>query len=318
MSILEDAWAVSLRIDGSVDATQTDKIYVMAKVITLAGAPKLCFIGVGEQKERGALGLKNTVMDVIQSNTGEAPRRFLEKTSSLCTDGTNVNSGERKGLWTLLDKEMSSLGLRKFFLKLWCAAHRAELVLKNAGQGMNEICMLLSVLSSIASYFNQSGLRTSDLREIAKNQSGLSLFELIQKLAATAESRDEFRELITILARIAACTPTSADVERCISADNRLKTKLRSSMKVDTENMYLFVHHNMPELQNWNPTKATKLGRKDEKMRRDRKENISVKSRAQPHFKGIYCKEKDCDCEEDDEQAKSNTAENVHSTYFDF
>lgn len=516
MKILDEAWAISIRIDGSVDFTQIDKIYVMAKVINLMGTSKLLLVGVGEQKERGALGLKDTVIDIIQSNTGDA-RHFLSKVSSLCIDGTNVNTGEKGGLWTLLDEEMHSLGLRKILIKVWCAAHRAELVWKNTGKQIKEISKLLSVLSNISSYFNQSGLRTSELHKIAEDnnlkvlklpkiieirwssftftllrniliswetlniyfeshkhdaactgyQRYLTNFEnlqliafladvlfafqrfqmqlqsdrltivslaahiasiqktlkglestqlsggyelnlakkivtrkmylksiellqpsssrqqstnfadrrlnilktlktsltdrfeadaellqiiepfinfkpnanieaihelivpdlclanlalqfqnilhvadkyenvsltkfIIQKLTVTAESRNQFNELITVLSRISACTPHSADVERCISGNNRLKTKLRGSMKVETENMYLYVHHNMPDFQYWDPTKAAKLFI-DEKMRRERKESIQkkydvymMKHRIAPMMTKIRTKQKMC------------------------
>lgn len=75
-----------------------------------------------------------------------------------------------------------------------------------------------------------------------KSYSGLSLKEILHKLAQTAESRENYKELITVLARITACTPHSANVERCISSNNRLKTKLRSGLKVDTENKYILIH----------------------------------------------------------------------------
>lgn len=63
---INEAWAISLRINGSVDFTQIDKIYVMAKVINLNGSSELLFIGVEEQKQRKAIGFKNAVMEAIK------------------------------------------------------------------------------------------------------------------------------------------------------------------------------------------------------------------------------------------------------------
>lgn len=54
---INDCIAISLRIDGSVDFTRIDKIYIMAKLINLDGSAELVFIGIGEQTERGATGL---------------------------------------------------------------------------------------------------------------------------------------------------------------------------------------------------------------------------------------------------------------------
>lgn len=68
---------------------------------------------------------------------------------------------------------------------------------------------------------------------------GLSLNEMILRLSNSAESQANFKELIVVLARIAACTPHSVDVERCISANNILKTKRRANLSIETENKYL-------------------------------------------------------------------------------
>lgn len=53
--------ARSIRIDGSVDRTQLDKIYVMVRLMSKEGAPELFLLGVGERTERLAIGLMNTV-----------------------------------------------------------------------------------------------------------------------------------------------------------------------------------------------------------------------------------------------------------------
>lgn len=52
-------------------------------------------------------------------------------------------------------------------------------------------------------------------------------------------------EIFTAFARLLAATPHSADVERSISANNRLKTPLRSAIDIDTENGYLFVQDHL-------------------------------------------------------------------------
>lgn len=119
--------------------------------------------------------------------------------------------------------------------------------------------------------------------------SELSLSEAILKLCKTAESRKNYKELAIVLARIAACTPHSADVERCISSNNILKTKLRSSLSIETENMYVFIHYNMSDLAQWNPAAAANFFAA-EKMRRGRSVTTSSgsKSREQAYFKGVF------------------------------
>lgn len=46
---LESCLAVSLRVDGSIDRTNIDKIYVLAQTINAAGDKEMLFLGIGEQ-----------------------------------------------------------------------------------------------------------------------------------------------------------------------------------------------------------------------------------------------------------------------------
>lgn len=76
ISKINESWTISLRIDGSIDFSQIDKIYVMTKIINLDGS-ELFFIGVGEQKERRALGLKNTALEAMKISIGDPKNFFL-------------------------------------------------------------------------------------------------------------------------------------------------------------------------------------------------------------------------------------------------
>lgn len=75
---INEARAISLRSDDSVDFTNIDKIYVMAKIINMDGSSELLFIGIGEQKQRKALGLKNAVIEAIKA-TFDDPKKLLSK-----------------------------------------------------------------------------------------------------------------------------------------------------------------------------------------------------------------------------------------------
>lgn len=68
---LEQCIAGSIRIDGSVDRTQIDKIYIMLKIITANGEKDLIFLGVSEQTIRGAAGLFDAVKRGIIESVGE-------------------------------------------------------------------------------------------------------------------------------------------------------------------------------------------------------------------------------------------------------
>ena len=56
MKDIEDALAVSIRMDSSIDRTQKDNEFVMAKIVKKDGSMKLIFLGHQKLTERGALG----------------------------------------------------------------------------------------------------------------------------------------------------------------------------------------------------------------------------------------------------------------------
>lgn len=81
-----------------------------------------------------------------------------------------MNSGDKSGLWVLIEKEIQSIGSEIPFTKVWCAAHRAELVWKDMAKSVPEVSKALSVLSKMSSYFHSSGLRTAELKKIATDR----------------------------------------------------------------------------------------------------------------------------------------------------
>lgn len=103
------------------------------------------------------------------------PKLILNKVTSLCTDGTNVNTGETNSLWALMDKELKSSGIP--LIKIWCAVHRSELAWKNTARTVPEISTTLSTLSSVSTYFHYSPLRIAELKKIA-NAKNLKLLNI--------------------------------------------------------------------------------------------------------------------------------------------
>ena len=82
---------------------------------------------------------------------------------------------------------------------------------------------------------------------------------LPDKVCQLAQSK-HYMAVTTLLAQLVyiAAKPHGADVERLISFSNILKTseRPRSSMHLDTENLFLFIHYNMPPLVEWDPRPA--------------------------------------------------------------
>ena len=59
--------APSLMLDGSVDRTQSDKMYVVGKVINPSGDAEQIFLGVAEPQTRGAVGVLDAVKQWLKA-----------------------------------------------------------------------------------------------------------------------------------------------------------------------------------------------------------------------------------------------------------
>jgi len=91
-------------------------------------------------------------------------------------------------------------------------------------------------------------------------------------------------------------------MSRLISKNNLLKTSWRSSMVLQTENLYMFISENMPPLEKWEPRFAVLLWLND-KNRRERE----TTAKQQAWFKGICFDENygsDSDCKNESESAE--------------
>lgn len=168
---IEESIAMSLRVDGSVDRMNIDKIYILAKLVNREGSLETVFIGVGQQKKRYAAGLYEAIKTTINNISPGLYDTVLNKMSSLVTDGASINTGEHKGLWALIDRdlELSQREFKQVILKLWCAAHRSDLALKDLSKDVPELSTFLSNMTKISSYFGKSGLRVAALHKIAED-----------------------------------------------------------------------------------------------------------------------------------------------------
>jgi len=110
----------------------------------------------------------------------------------------------------------------------------------------------------------------------------------LPKLVQYLSGSDEFKNITILLARVIAAKPHSADVERLISKSNILKSINRQSLHVETDNEYLFIHFNMPVLQNWDPRPAIQIWLNQH----ERRINDTPKAKEQEWFNGIFLEAK--------------------------
>ena len=97
------------------------------------------------------------------------------KMTSIVTDDTNLNTGDRTSLWASLTAEHEAYGLP--LVKVLCIAHRPDLAWKAVSDNVSEVKFLFSKMVVIASYFHSSGVRPRELREVAE-ENGFQLREL--------------------------------------------------------------------------------------------------------------------------------------------
>ncbi|CAB4039605.1 E3 SUMO- ligase KIAA1586-like isoform X4 [Paramuricea clavata] len=190
-SKMSNSLAISLRCDGSVDRTQIDKIYLMAKAISRDGKENNIFLGAGEPKERGAVGVHKAMLSACSATLGEntegeeealltQSKKVFQRASSFVTDGASVNTGEKNGLWALIDRDFNlPLGDEgpTPMIKIWCAAHRSQLAWKSVTNSIQEVSHLIQQLSSISTFFHASGIRTRELIDAA-NAEGCCVLSL--------------------------------------------------------------------------------------------------------------------------------------------
>lgn len=135
-------------------------------------------------------------------------------------------------------------------------------------------------------------IQFSEIINIGLNEKlkDLSITQKIKELLKT----NSYDVVITVLARIAAAKPHSADVERLISCNNILKTSHRCSMDIKTENLYLYVYFNMPCLKEWDPRPAIVRWLES----KERRNKSVLKAKDQRWFSGIFYKHEEKELEE--------------------
>src|SRR6218665_3889517 len=164
--------ALSLRLNGSVDRTQVDKIYVLVKCIDQCGNVGEIFLGASEPEKRGAVGVLHAMKEAIVTNFGQRGLELLKLKTSVVTDGASINTGERKGFWKLFESELRSSQSAELcpslpLVKVWCAVHRSQLAWQSVSETVAEVKHCFQSLISLVTYFHPSGVRSRELNELA-------------------------------------------------------------------------------------------------------------------------------------------------------
>ena len=124
------------------------------------------FVGAKEPEGTGAVGCLKTLKDSCTETEAGIDFSILQELSSIVTDGTNMASGEKGGLWVLLEKlrqqQVPEKGSLDPLIKIWCAVHHSNLAWKSVTDTVTELKVVIEELKSISIYFHTSEVRTRE------------------------------------------------------------------------------------------------------------------------------------------------------------
>ena len=163
---LDSAVAVSVKVDGHVDAYQVENKTVAVSYITTTGNLITSFISSESPTTRGAEGVLFAVKNAFNSIGWSWDDKASKKICGITTDGENANTGERRGLWVLLQGSC-----QRKLLTYWCACHRSSLAFKSLRNTVTEVDKLLNEVVSVCTFFRTSGVRCKELQEVCKELS---------------------------------------------------------------------------------------------------------------------------------------------------
>jgi len=164
---ISSSLALSFRCDASMDRTQTDNQFLLAKIVDQSGEERTLFVGLGGVNEPGADGHLKALKAGANATVGFDT--VLKKMNHLSTDGENKNVGQHRGLWKLIEDERSEKSLKHIpLLKSVCAVHSSDLAYKDLCKCVPEIPHLVTKLSSLSTFFHTSARRTADLNHVAE------------------------------------------------------------------------------------------------------------------------------------------------------
>lgn len=161
-SNIQEALAISIRLDGSVDRKQEHNVFVMANIVNKDGTLSSYFLVFGVPKAGGAENLnclKKVMNDILPW------KHFFFLVSSVVTDG-EYNTGHLNGLCAKLKQERSDSNSSVPLFNIWCIGHRINLTWKSLCK-FNIIASLIASCRNVSTYFHRSGARTLKLKQEA-------------------------------------------------------------------------------------------------------------------------------------------------------
>ena len=83
------------------------------------------------------------------------------------TNGVSINTRSKHSLWKILADDRHNSDSNLPSLKTWCATHRGEVAWRSVCTGAVELQNITEDWKGLLKYFRTSGIRTTELRQIA-------------------------------------------------------------------------------------------------------------------------------------------------------
>ena len=160
---LDQALAIAVKVDGHVDAYQTENKTVAVSYISKKGDLVTSFVSSEKPIERGARGMLGAIQNAFNCIGWSWEDNAKKKICGITTDGESANTGSKRGLWTLLQQQCEL-----HLLTFWCACHRASLAFKSVRNTITEVDCLLTEVISVCTFFRTSGIRCAELETTGK------------------------------------------------------------------------------------------------------------------------------------------------------
>jgi len=139
--------------------------------VSLNGVEEQYFLGAKQVEQRGAEGILDAIETACINNVDHDVTEYIFKNiSSIVTDGAAVNIGSKGGIWILVENKWRNNSNKSNvpLIKIWCAVHRSNLAWKDVSSTVVEVFHIVSKLSGISDFFNNSTLRTRELQQLSK------------------------------------------------------------------------------------------------------------------------------------------------------
>ena len=126
------------------------------------------YFDFSELNEHGITGYLQSVKDASQSILQWS--ELIMITSSIITDGENLNSSDCNGLLRKLEeKKRIHNHTNKPLLKVWCAVRWSNLAYKDVSKSVSEVRIAVAYVVSVGSYFHVSGVKTQRFERDCQN-----------------------------------------------------------------------------------------------------------------------------------------------------